>query len=55
MFSTFAKIAAVAAGVAILATVFAATPSRGLKGLVIAIAIAVAAAFLITMARGFAP
>jgi hypothetical protein len=55
MFPTFAKIAAVTAGLAILAAAFAATPSRGLKGLFIAVVIAAAAAFLITMARGFAP
>jgi hypothetical protein len=55
MFSTFAGIAAMAAGLAIAVALLTFTPRKGLKGLIVAIAIAVAAAFLLTMARGFAP
>jgi len=56
MASTLTHIAAVVAGLAICATAFTVRPNRGyLGGAVIAIALGIAAAFLITAARSFAP
>jgi hypothetical protein len=52
---TFAKIAAVMAGLAIIATGFTVRPRRGLlKGVTVAVAAALAGALLIMLARSLA-
>jgi hypothetical protein len=54
MASTFTHVAAVAAGLAIVATGFTVMPRKGLlKGTALAIALALTAAVLITAARQF--
>ena len=53
MTSTFTHIAAVVAGLAIIATAFTVMPRSLLKGLAAAVALAVAAALLITAARAY--
>ena len=58
MTSTFAQIAAVGAGVAIIATGLIVFPNgfKGLsKGLAVTISLGVVAALLMTVARGFGP
>jgi hypothetical protein len=53
---TFAKIASVLAGLAIIAAGFTVRPRSGLlKGVTVAVAAAVAAALLIMLARSLAP
>jgi hypothetical protein len=51
MTSTFTHIVAVVAGMAIVATTFTVMPRSLLKGMAAAVALAVAAALLITAAR----
>jgi hypothetical protein len=53
MTSSFNHIAAVVAGLAIIATTFTVMPRSLLKGIATAVALAVAAALLITAARAF--
>jgi hypothetical protein len=55
MASMLTKIAVIVAGLAILITAYITSPGKGLKGIVIAIGIVVAAAVLLTVARNFGP